>query len=203
MHRTRFAKWVSAVAASALGLMLVMSLAGCGDRSDKSDEPASTDTARANFAVAESSVTSMAPDAKLLVVQTAQSVTSTATPVWSYLFGSPESDKTYLALASQGQSLGASEYGTGGLTAEEWGEVPNLDTWKIDSDTALEKALKVSGAQGDPRAYVMGFQTYIPSSTSSKSQAFRWYIALDPGESGATTSTIGVDAKTGEAAIVK
>ncbi len=201
MHRACSAKWFAVAAVSVLFLLVATGLTGCGE---KAEEPVSTDTARANYAVAESAVTSLAPDAKLLVVQTAQSASTTSTPVWSYLFGSPETDKTYLVIAAKGQTLGTSEYGTGGLTEQEWDEVPSdFKTWKIDSDAALKKAIEASGAKGDPRAYVMGFQTYIPSTSTSGSKAFRWYVALDPGDSGATTSTIGVDAKTGETAIVE
>ena len=80
-----------------------------------------------------------------------------------------------------------------------------MGEWKIDSDAALKKALEVSGAKGDPAAYYMGFETYVPEAVAASStvSAFTWYVNFDPGTSGATTSTIGVSATTGDAKIEK
>jgi hypothetical protein len=145
----------------------------------------------------------MAPDAKLLVVQTAQAVTPTATPVWGYLFGSPKTDLTYVVYLSNGQSMGAKEYGKAGLNAAEWAKVPGTDAWKVDSDVALSKALAISGANGNPAAYIMGFVTYKPATDTSTVQPFVWSVQFDPGASGATTKAIDVNATTGVAAVTK
>ena len=75
-------------------LVLVLVAAGCGKKANTPVK--SGPTALGSLAGARSALSTMAPDAKLLVVQTAQAVTSTGTPVWAYLFGSPSSDKTFV-----------------------------------------------------------------------------------------------------------
>ncbi|MHB9004728.1 MAG: hypothetical protein ACYC6C_11815 [Coriobacteriia bacterium] len=186
------------VLAAGLALSALLITAGCGD-SEKDAEI--TQGAKAGLAVAQSALETMAPDAKLLVVETAEGVTPTSTPVWAYLFGSPESDKTFVVYVSDGKAMNASEYGTAGLSEAEWSEVPGTDDWKIDNVEAYDKALELSGADGAPAAYYMGFQTYVPEAfaASSTVSAFTWYVSFDPGESGASTATVAVDAKTGEA----
>lgn len=196
MNRTTRTALVVLAAGLALSALLITT--GCGD-SKKDAE--TVQGAKAGLAVAQSALETMAPDAKLLVVETAEGVTPTSTPVWAYLFGSPESDKTYVVYVSDGKSMNASEYGTAGLNEAEWSKVPGTDDWKIDNDEAYDKALELSGADGEPAAYYMGFQTYVPEAfaASSTVSAFTWYVSFDPGESGASTATIAVDAKTGEA----
>ncbi len=183
---------------------LAMIVTGCtGDKEPEATETSST--AIGGIEAARSALSTIAPDAKLLVVQTAEGTTPTATPVWAYLFGSPATDATYLVYVTDGLVMSAAEYGTAGLAAEEWTLVPGLDDWLIDSDEAYDSALEISGATGDPTAYYMGLQTYLPASMAETATAevFTWYVYFDPGESGATTSTIRVDANTGEAALVE
>lgn len=194
-ERTRLAVVVAATAVLAIAL-----LAGCtsGAGSAKAGP-----TALGSIEAAKSALSTMAPDAKLLVVQTAQAVEPTGTPMWEFLMGSPKTDKVYAVYVSGGKSLGAQEYGTAGLSTDQWKAVPTLDEWKTDSDAAYKAALAVSGAKGDPAAYLMGFLTYKPSTDTSTIEPFVWNVVLDPGTSGATTSTILVDAKTGKASIAK
>ena len=189
------------VAATTIALALVLLVAGCGSKSGSTVK--SGPTALGSLAAARSSLSTMAPDAKLLVVQTAQAVTPTGTPVWAYLFGSPGNDKTFVVYLTNGQSMGAQEYGTAGLSADEWKKVPGADSWKIDSDQAYTKALAVSGAKGDPAAYMMGLLTYKSPDDTSTIKPFVWRVIFDPGTSGATTGTVEVDANSGSAVIAK
>lgn len=198
MRLNRTTRTALIVLAAGMAFSALLITTGCGD-SDK--KTGTTAGAKAGLSVAESALSTMAPDAKLLVVETAEGVTPTSTPVWAYLFGSPENDKTYVVYVSEGKAMNAAEYGTAGLSEAEWSEVPGTDDWKIDNDEAYEKALELSGANGAPAAYYMGFQTYVPEAfaASSTVSAFTWYVSFDPGESGASTGTVSVDAKTGEA----
>lgn len=168
-------------------------LTGCGGKD--ADKPAEQQgqTAKSSLPVAKSALSTMAPDAKLLVVQTAQTVTSTSTPVWAYLFGSPETDKTYVVYVANGNVMNKSEYGTAGLSKSEWTKVPADTEWKIDSNDALNKAKDAGG--GEAESYMMGFQTYIPSEAATESaQAMVWYVYLG----NQATSAIEVDARTGK-----
>lgn len=190
----------------ALTLVFAMAVIVSGCTGD--DEPTATPqsgSALGSVDTARSALSTIAPDAKLLVVQTAEGTTPTATPVWAFLFGSPSTDVTYLVYVTDGVVMSAAEYGTAGLSAEEWPQVPELDTWTVDSTQAYTAALEVSGASGDPAAYYMGLQTYLPESmaASTTAEVFTWYVYFDPGASGATTATIAVDANTGDAAIAE
>lgn len=203
MFDSKTVRILKIVAIMTLTFALTFALAGCSKKSDTTTTTGKT--AKAGLDVARSALSTMAPEAKLLVVQTAQATTPTDTPVWAYLFGDAKSDATYLVYVVDGKAMSASEYGTAGLTTEEWAKVPDVGEWKIDSDAALKKALEVSGAKGDPAAYYMGFETYVPEAVAASStvSAFTWYVNFDPGTSGATTSTIGVSATTGDAKIEK
>ena len=196
MTRTQLARLVipAMVAALTAGLL------GC---SGTSDTVASGPTALGTLSAAESALSTAVPDAKLLLVQTASSVTPTGTPVWGYLFGSPSTDKTYLVYASDGKAMGAQEYATANLSESEWAEVPDTYAWKIDSDDAYKKALEVSGANGDPAAYMMGLMTYKSSADTSTVEPLVWNVWFDPGSSGATKNTIEVDANSGDARVVE
>lgn len=179
----------------ALAVALMAIITGCGDKSATQ----AGDTAKGGFEAARSALSTIAPDAKLLLVQTGQSVTPTSSPVWAYLFGSPETDGTYAVYVRDGTVMSASELNpVSGLSESEWAAVPGIDAVKIDSDEAYDKALAVSGAKGTPAAYNMGLLTYVPSSAAtSTTEPLTWYVAFEPGESGATTATIKVNAKTG------
>jgi len=199
-RRARFAT-IAFVAVLALAVSL---LAGCSKTTSTTSTPApKSGTALGSLAIAKSSMTTTAPDAKLLVVQTAEATTPTSTPVWGYLFGSPANDKIWVVYVANGVSMGAQEYGTAGLSKTEWAAVPGTDGWTVDSDTAYTKALAVSGAKGAPAAYMMGLLTFKPTSDTSTVQPFVWSVQFDPGASGATTTSINVDAKTGVATLSK
>lgn len=190
---SRIAKIGSGVA---LALALILAAAGCGSKAANS-APANA-SARESLPVAVSALSTMAPDAKLLVVQTSGAATPTSTPTWSYLFGSPKTDKTFLVEVKGGKVVSADEYGAAGLTQPEWSAVPSADAWKIDSTDAYKKAVAASGAKSGEAAYSMGFLTYLPSSeTTSGTKPFVWYVSFDPSTSGAGTGTIQIDAKTG------
>ncbi len=184
-------------------VVVAITVAGCGSKGSSGTSTKTGSTALGSLDKARSSLSTMAPDAKLLVVQTAQSTTPTQTPVWAYLFGSPKSDKIYVVYVTNGQSMGAQEYGTAGLSKTEWGQVPSTDAIKIDSDVALKDGLKAAGAKGDPAAYMMGLMTYKPKTDTSTVSAMTWTMQFDPGSSGASTATINVDAKTGKATVAK
>lgn len=174
-------------------------LLGCNGGSGT---PSSGPTALGSLSAAQSALSTMAPDARLLVVQTASSVTPTGTPVWVYLFGDPKTDKTYLVYATDGQPMGgAQEYGTAGLSETDWKDVPDEYEWTVDSDDAYSKALAASGATGDPAAYMMGLMTYKSSADTSTVEPLVWNVWFDPGSSGATENTILVDAESGDASV--
>lgn len=197
VRKTRF---TTIVLAMLLALALVTVITGCGKKDDTTTTATGT-SAKGQLSVAESALSTMAPDAKLLIVQTASGTPTTATPVWAYLFGSPTSNKTYVVYASDGQVMGASEYGVLEMAEDEWASVPGADEMKIDSDEAYTKALAASGAKGDPNAYMMGIMMFKPKEDTSTIEPLTWQVQFDPGDSGATTSTVEVDAKTGAASI--
>jgi len=201
MIRAQKARFAT-VAVAMVALTLLLLVAGCGSKSSGSDVKPGP-TALGSLPAARTALSTMAPDAKLLVVQTAQAVTPTGTPVWAFLFGSPSSDKTFVVYLTDGQSMGAQEYGKAGLSADEWKKVPGTDSWKVDSDEAYTKALGASGAKGDPAAYMMGLLTYKSAEDTSTIKPFVWRVIFDPGTSGATTATIEVDANTGAATVAK
>jgi hypothetical protein len=202
MIHARSARLATIVVVTTLALTTLLA-AGCAGT------PAATTTdtpgaAKAGLKIATSALSTTAPDAKLLVVQTAQAVAGTATPVWAYLFGSPKTDAMYVVYVNEGTAMPPSEYGTAGLSAAEWAAVPaGTDSWKIDSPEAYKKAVTASGATTAPVAYFMGFQTYSPKSKTSTNAAdpYVWYVSFEPGKSGATTATIKVNATTGAASV--
>jgi hypothetical protein len=199
-HSQTRSSGIVVIAAFALALTL---LSGCTERLPDPPEPVAP-TAMAGLAAARSALPTAVPDAKLLVVQTAEPAEPTATPVWAYLFGSPSTDKTWVVYIEEGQATtAAEEFGTANLSASEWAKVPGTEAWKVDSDEAYKKALSASGAKGDPAAYMMGFITYKPRADTSTLDAFVWSVRSDPGTSGATTKTVTVNAKTGAASLSK
>jgi hypothetical protein len=200
MIGTRIPRPTKIVLTVTLALALAV-LAGCAGKPPVT--AVQGQTAKSALPIARSAMSTMAPDAKLLLVQTAESVTPTATPVWVYLFGSPKSDKTYVVYVDKGKAAGASEYGAAGLTKTEWSSVPGTDSWKIDSDQAYSKAFAASGGSGTPASYDMGFMTFVPKAAGSTVKAFVWVVSFGPGASGMTTGTIQVDANTGAATVAK
>ena len=196
MIHARIGTYAKIGAGVVLALALALSVAGCGSKA--ANTAPTNASAKEALPVAQSALSTMAPDAKLLVVQTSGAASPTSTITWSYLFGSPKSDKTYIVEVKAGKVVSASEYGAAGLTAAEWTAVPGADAWKIDSAAAYKTAVTASGANSAKSAYSMGFLTFLPSSeTTSGTKAFVWYVSFDPSTSGASTGTIQVDAKTG------
>ena len=133
-------KTLRAVLALAL-LLGAMALAACSQKPATSSTTTGA-TAKDNLPKAQSTLSTAAPDAKLLVAQSYDAITPTSTPGWEYLFGSPKSGKVYAVLVMGGKSQ-FMEYGAANLTPAQWAAVPSTDQWKIDSDVALQKALAV------------------------------------------------------------
>jgi len=188
-------RYAGFIACAALGLALLVT-AGCGNETaEKPATTSATDTALRGLPIAESALETMAPDAKLLVVTTPEAVTSTATPVWGYLFGSPKTDGTYIVYVRGGAVMDAAEYGEAGLDEKQWSEVPDTTDWKIDSNEAYDKAVSASGAEGTP-PYYMGLQTYVPKSETDTQTAepFVWYVYLNENQQ----APIQVNATSGE-----
>ncbi len=201
MKHVRFASAVRIIISLALVLTLV-GVTGCGSKKSSTSttqKPAQGQTAKQALPTAQSALATTAPDAKLLLIQTAQAVSTTSTPVWAYLFGSPKTEKLYVVRVSNGAAMPAQEYGSAkDLGKFEWDKVPNLDQWKIDSNEAYDRAYKASGAKTQPPQYVMGMLTYVPKTEqTSTAEPFVWAVQFDPGQSGATPNVIDVNATTG------
>jgi nitrous oxide reductase accessory protein NosL len=183
--------------------LTVAVLAGCGG--SKATQPSAPTgvTAKTALATAMSAVATQAPDGKVLVVQTVQPVTAAAPPTWEFLIGSPKTSVIYAVRVQDGRAQ-AQKYATANLTPAEWAAVPSNDMWKIDSDAALAKALAVY-PNGKTVAYLPGLVTYVPKSAgSSNARPMKWIIMFDPASKGsAATSTVDVNATTGEAALAK
>jgi hypothetical protein len=188
---------------AALALVL-FAIVGCGAKSQETANPAPTATAPVTgmtaldaLPLAQSALSTTAPDAKLLVLQPAQAVTPTATPVWAYLFGDEKRDKTFLVVVADGEVVKATEYGTVGLSKTQWAEVPDVSEWKVDSDAAYATALSSSGQDGTS-PYQIGLQTYVPKSEEQTQAAkpMMWYVYI--GEE--TSVPVIVDARTGKVA---
>lgn len=211
MSRSTIAR-VTRLVAISLALILALSLAGCSGSKSSSTTggattppvPTSAPTAKQTYPTAKSSLSTMAPDAKMLLVTTANVITPTSTPVWQYLFGSQKDGKTYAVTVQNGKAI-PQAYGTAGLGAAEWAQIPGESEWKIDSDVAVQKALGVYTVGTKDTAYILGLVTYVPkSSGKSKVQPMVWSISFDPASKGsAPTSTVNVNAVTGEAAYAK
>ena len=185
----------------ALVLLVVMAFAavltGCNNKS--ADTKSEGNTAMDNVKVAQSSLSTTAPDSKLLLVQTANVVAATSTPVWQYLFGSPKDGSIYAVTVQNGKVMNTQPYGTAGMKDAEWDKVPDASEWKIDSDEALANAMKINKDNTETTPWAMGFVTYVPKSaaTSATIKPLMWSVAFDPQGSG--SNTVDVDAKTGKA----
>jgi hypothetical protein len=190
-------------------LLLVLSLVltalaatGCGSKQSTGSGNVPTpqgQTAKQALPAAQSALATTAPDAKLLLVQTAQAVTPTSTPVWAYLFGSPKSGTLYVVRVANGAAMPPAEYGKASeIGTFDWGKVPSTDQWKVDSTEAYQKAYTASGAKSAPPQWVMGFITYVPNTEETQTATpFVWSVQFDPGTSGATPNIIDVNATTG------
>ncbi|NTW29380.1 MAG: hypothetical protein HGA39_08480 [Coriobacteriia bacterium] len=187
---------------SALVVVFVLALAaaivGCSKKAT-----VDTSTALGSLSIAQSTLSTMAPDAKLLVVQTADVVTTTSTPVWAYVFGSPSSGMTYLVFVENGQPY-SYEYGEASLTATEWAAIPSTSEWKINSDTAYKNALAQFKSGNANTPYVMGFVSYLSADDTSTISPMVWKVIFNPDS--IDESTVGeydVDARTGAVSVSK
>lgn len=191
------------LALAMIAVALLLPLVACADES--ADVTEDTGTALSNLAAAESAAAALAPDVKLLVLQTGGMAQVGSDPVWVFTFGSPETGAMYTVSIAGGNVMDASEAGQAPLEDDEWDVVPDTAAWDIDSHEAYESALAVSGANGDPAGYSMLLETHVPRSSSAEPvvRPFVWYVAFEPGSSGATAGVIEVDAKTGEASLVE
>jgi hypothetical protein len=196
-------RFTRVILAAALLLTLGGVLAGCGkSASTKSAPTSSGPTAKESLPIAQAALATTAPDAKLLVAETANVVTATSTPVWEYLFGSPKDDKVYAVVVDKGKAT-SSEYGTAGLSATEWAAVPNSDAWKVDSPAAYKTALENFPKGNASSPYAMRIVIYVPkSATTSTVKPMDWTVYFNPMETtGVPTGTVDVNGTTG--AVVK
>jgi hypothetical protein len=193
----------------ALALVLAIgAIAGCTSStktgSSAGEASATAGSAKAAYAVAISSLSTKAPDGKLLVCQAADTITPTSTPIWEFLIGSPKTNAVWAVLVKDGKAE-ASEYGSADLDAAEWSAVPAASAWKVNSPEAYDSALKVY-PNGKTADYFMGFVTYIPKSAQkdNTTKAMTWIVSFDPSSKGtAATSTVSVDMSTGTATLAK
>ena len=207
---TNSAVKLAVVAALALGLTI--GLAGCGGTKTSSTPTATTKnatatvtmTAKQAFPLAHATLTTTAPDAKLLLVAAGGAITPTVPPVWQYLFGDPKTGTTYVAIVRAGKASSL-KYGTTQLSDKEWAAVPATDAWKIDSDAAVAKARTVYPEATDSTAYILGFVSYIPKAEKSvQTPPMVWSVSFDPSSrTTSSTSTVNVDAVTGAASLAK
>lgn len=206
MTDARKARLLFAAIVAAIALGLVLALGGCGKQASTTTPAAPAgETAMDALKVAKSSLSTTAPDSKMLIVQTAGIVT-TAAPEWEFLLGAPKTDVVYAVVVKDGKVVQGSEYGTANLSAAEWAAVPAADAWKIDSPDAYSKALAAYPAGTKQTAYTMGFVTYIPKQSSQpNTKAMTWMVTFDPSSmnSKVTTNTIYVDATTGAVTVPK
>ena len=205
MNTRRFEQCLRLVLALAVPVV-ICALVGCGrtpksaDTTAKLATAAATVTAKRAYAIAQSALSTVAPDGKLLLGQSTPPIIPTPTRDWEFLIGSPKNDELYAVNVKDG-SAQFEEYGAARFSASQWAAVPSLDDWKVDSDAALAKALTVH-KEGKAAEYFMGFVTYEPTSTpTSQSRFLKWVITFDSRLQGtAPTSTVIVDMATGEAA---
>jgi hypothetical protein len=176
-------------------------LVGCGKNPGAGAKVGST--ALDNLSVARSALSTVAPDAKLLVARLATDTVPGAAEVWGYYFGSPATDEGYFVHLANGLSMGWQDDGRVGLTPGEWAAVPGTDAWKVDSDVAYAKAVAASGLSTSPAGYMMGLETYKFSDDTSTVEPFVWRVLLYPAASAEATIHVDVNATTGAAVVRK
>lgn len=201
MNRRSTARVTRAALAILLALAFAGLVTGCSKKAAEAPAPTAA-TAKGNLNVAQSALSTTAPDAKLLLVQTATVVNATSTPVWQYLFGSPKDGSIFAVTVANGKVMATQPYGSAGMDEAEWADVPSADEWKIDSDAAYKSALAFNKENNSKMPWAMGFVTYVPKSaaTSTTIDPFTWSVSFDPqGSLGTPPAAIDVDAKTGVA----
>lgn len=198
------ARVIKIVVSLTLALVLGAALGCSKPATPKPVVPAAL-TAQQAFAIAKTSLATVAPDAKLLVVQSANIITATSTPEWQFLIGSAKDDTVYAVVMKNGKA-NPSRYGSANLSAQEWAAVPPADAWKIDSPEAYAKALAAFPSASKSTRYTLGFVTYIPrASTNARATPMTWMVTFDPAamKNTDTTSTIEVNATTGVTTVPK
>lgn len=160
-------------------------------------------TARGNLSVAQSALSTTAPDAELMSVRTYQPTAPAEAPAWIFLFGSPSMNSLFRVYVTNGHLVFVQNAGGVGLASSAWAAVPGTDAWKIDSDAAYTKAAAASKAAGSPSSYTMGFETIKSSMDASAARPFVWRVTLYAGATNTTMSTVDVNATTGATSIVK
>ena len=181
-----------------LALVVLPVMAGCsGIGSSKAGG-----TAKQSLSVAESAVSTMAPEAKLLYVETAGNVLPNSMPTWTYIFGSPKTNKSYTTIVQGNTVTTTHETGDVTIDSDEWSSVPNLGDAKIDSDEAYDKALKASGVDLAPSGYSMLLVPYVTRSAGETvtTEPMKWYVTIQFDNDGKPMSVLSeVDAETGQA----
>jgi len=195
-RRTRLSLAVVMMLALALG---TAPLPGCAKKAAVTSGP----TALANLSVARSALSTIAPDAKLMSVNTYMRTVPGVAPAWIFTFGSPSGNDLFRVFAAGGKLIFVQKAGGVGLAESAWSSIPGTDIWKIDSDAAYTKALAASGARGTPATYGMGFETIKSSMDASAAAPMVWRVTLTPATGGAATATVDVNATTGAATVVK
>ncbi len=201
MERTTTRRPHLPLAAIALAVVLAATVVGCGNQVAENAATGTVDlvgkSALESLPAATSALATMAPDAKLLFIQSGNSKEPTQAPVWGFLFGSPSSDKTYIVYVRDGKAMRPSEYGQAGLAKGEWPKVASADAIKIDSKAALDSARSKAGAT-DKDAYSIALVVHVPAAeTTTTTKPMVWYVSFDPA-SGAASGTVEVDARTGD-----
>jgi hypothetical protein len=196
MTKSEYARFAGFAAAAALAASLVPIIAGCAG---PAAGPGSL-TAKSLLPAAQSQLSTTAPDAKLLVVQTTNVVSPTSTPTWGYLFGDAKTGTVYVVTMNNGKPGPAQVYGQASLTPTQWAQVPSADAWKVDSDVAYQKAVGVN-SKGASAPYTMGVVTYLPPGSGGDLKPFEWSVVFDP--DGSKPTTVTVNATTGDATPAK
>lgn len=152
-------------------------------------------------AVAFSTLSTAAPDGIIMVAQTMQAYSPTATPAWQFLVGSPKSNSVFNVLVVDGQGK-FQPVGSVSFSPAQWEQVPRFSAWKLDSDIAREKAIAVY-PKGAKENYTVGMLAYRPvSGSDSTARPLQWRVTFDPAKRGnAATSTVLVDMATGAASL--
>lgn len=189
-----------------LFVLAMLVLAGCSPKTaavaPKTIKWPSVDpkTAKGAAMWAVSSLSTTAPDAKLLLGQTVAATPTTESPVWQFLLGSPKTSMVYSVLVN-GRIVQTQKFGKVKMKSDEWAKIPSLNAWKIDSDVARLNAVGLNPNTARA-AYFSSFVTYVSSAASrtATSIPMKWVIQFDPAyQAKAPTSTIMVDMGTGAA----
>jgi len=201
--KTRSTTWMRVVPL-VFAIVALAFLTACGG-TDGQEPATDTTTALANLGVAESAVATLAPDAKLLVVQAPSASMSGGAPLWVFLFGSPETGEMFSVSTANGVVMDTARAGAAPLETDEWASVPETAAWDVDSDEAYETALDAAALGADPTGYVMVMETYVPASAPAEPEvtAFVWYVTFTMADADATPPIVAVDASTGEATLVE